>query len=259
MNTQQLFQALSVFILILLLAASCDTSTSPDDDNDQQEFSHTLNPGASNEDFLRNDRFTELLVEIQYMGDYRPTDSALNELQSFLEEHLDKSVTILEPEEIPSGDRSSYSANAIRDLEAEHRRNFSEGNTLVSYNLFVDGEFDQQQVLGIAYYNTSNAYFGETIHSVSGSPPLNPPRDKIEATVMRHEYGHLFGLVKNGTEMQVDHQENGFHCNDDECVMYATVNTADFFQNLFDDTIPNFDQLCRADIEAVQEEDDENN
>lgn len=254
MNLYSQFPAL--LFLIIFFIFSCDsqpTQVENNDDTGEPAFSHTLNPGTSGEDFLRGESFTEMVVEIQYMPGYKPTEAALDELKSFLENHTDKiSVTILEPEQIAPGGKERYSANDIRKLEEEHRRHYTEDNILASYNLFVDGEYDQQNVLGIAYFNTSNALFGKTIHEVSDSPPLTPSRAKIEATVLRHEYGHLFGLVDNGTDMQEFHQGEGPHCSEEECLMYATVNTADFFMNLFDGAIPDFGDFCLADIQAAK-------
>lgn len=257
------FFRLLILIFACFIVTSCDSGPPTQVENGDngtgngtEPYSHTRNPGASAEDFLRDDQFTELLIEIQYMPGHRPLDSSLDELKVFLENHLNKiTITILEPEEIPSGEKDQYAADEVRDLEEQHRQHFTEGTTLTSYNIFVDGEFSQQNVLGIAYYNTSTAYFGETIQSVSGSPPLNPSREKIESTVLRHEYGHLLGLVNNGTDMEDDHHdvENGAHCTEQECLMYATVQTADFFQNTFDNTIPDLDDFCRADLEAAKE------
>jgi hypothetical protein len=249
--------ALTVFLFL-----SCDSQpTRVDDDNGQPGdpgngslFSHTDPPGSSAGDFLLEDDFDELIVEIQYMPGVRPSDNSLDELRVFLEDHLNKQITILEPEEIPSGNQSSYSAADVRDLESEHREHFTVNNTLASYNIFVDGEYTQENVLGIAYYNTSNAYFGETISRVSGSPPLNPSRRNIEGTVLRHEYGHLIGLVNNGVPMQENHQDNGAHCSNDECLMFASVNTSDFFNNLFDGSIPDLDDFCIADLEGFRSE-----
>jgi len=258
--TPRILLLLLTFVFALALVLSCDTQPTQvendNGDNGEEPFSHTLGPGSSAEDFLLDDRFSELIVEVQYMPGYRPLDSSLDELRDFLEEHLNKTITMLEPEEVESGGQEQYSANDIRALEEEHRQHYSEGSSLASYNLFVDGEFDQNQnVLGIAYFNTSTAYFGKKIHDVTGSPPLSPSRRQIEGTVLRHEYGHLIGLVDNGVDMQENHQENGPHCSENECIMYATVNTADFFSNLFDGSIPNLDDFCRADIEAFREND----
>jgi len=246
-----------LIITVLILTASCDSDPARSDvdpgPGNNNGFSHTENPGASAEAFLRDDDFTELLVEVQYMPGFEPTENALEELRVFLETHLNKTgVTFTEPEEIPSGGQELYSASDIRELESEHRSHFTDGNTLASYNLFVDGAYTEGNVLGIAYYNTSTAYFGETIRSASGSPPLSPSRSNIEGTVLRHEYGHLIGLVNNGVNMQEEHQENGPHCSEDDCVMYFSVNTTDFFANIFDGSIPDLDDYCEADISAIK-------
>jgi hypothetical protein len=249
--------------LMVFLFLSCDSQPTQVENGDNGDngppdngtvYSHTDAPGNAAADFLLEENFDELIVEIQYMPGARPVDESLDELRVFLENHLNKQITILEPEEIPSGNQESYSAADVRDLEAEHRQHFTVNSTLASYNIFVDGEYTQENVLGIAYYNTSNAYFGETISRVSGSPPFNPSRRNIEGTVLRHEYGHLIGLVNNGVPMEEHHQENGAHCSDEECVMFASVNTSDFFHNLFDGSIPDLDDFCLADIEGFRSE-----
>lgn len=251
-------------VLSIVIFLSCDSQPTQvehdnDGDNDPPDngavYSHTDPPGEAAADFLLEEHFNELIIEIQYMADARPTDNSLEDLRDFLEAHLNKPVTILDPVEIPSGNKESYSANDVRNLESEHRQHFTEGETLSTYNIFVDGEYEQENVLGIAYYNTSNAYFGETIRRVSGSPPFNPSRRSIEGTVLRHEYGHLIGLVDNGVSMEEHHQENGAHCSEEECVMYATVNTTDFFlNNLIDSSLPDLDDFCLADIQAFRSE-----
>lgn len=92
-------------------------------------------------------------------------------------------------------------------MEKEHREHFTEGTTLASYIIFLDGEFSTSNVLGIAYYNTSTAYFHETIDRISGGLG-QPSRTKIESTVFAHEFGHLMGLLNNGTDTQDDHHDS---------------------------------------------------
>jgi hypothetical protein len=255
MNFRYLF--FSLFGLIILFL-SCDNGTvtdaGPDNGDDSGfTFDHERNPGSSAEDFLRDDDFGELVVQIQYMEGYRPEDSALDNLETFLEERLHKSsVTILTPEEIPAEGMESYSASDVRDLEEEHRTEFTEENRLTAYFIVLDGEFEEGNVLGIAHYNTSMALFGKTIADVSGGVG-QPSRSVIETTVMKHEAGHVMGLVNNGVEMQESHQdeENGFHCDDNQCLMYHAVNTTDFFANLFGGDIPELDEYCIADLQAA--------
>lgn len=241
-----------VSFLTLSLFSCSDQSTGPDDDI--PKFSHRLNPGQSSAEFVSDERFKTLTVEIDYMEGFRPTTAALTNLQNFLSSHLDKqSITILEPTQIPALNEGSYSANRVRALEDKHRDNFSKGENLVAYFIFLDGEFQQGSIVGIAYYNTSMALFGKTIHDVSGGV-LQPSRDKVEATIMNHEFGHLLGLVNIGTDMQEPHEDGDHpgHCINNECLMYWAIETRDFFANIFDNTVPELDAFCVADLNALR-------
>jgi len=227
--------------------------TDPDPDP-PFSFNSELNPGDSAVDFLSSDDFDQLVVEIQYMEGYRPTDEAISRLKSFLEERLNKnSITMMDPAVIPAGGQNAYSASQIRDLEEEHRTVYPEEGILSAYFIFVDGEWDvSDNVLGIVYYNTSMALFGEKIDEASGGL-FQHGRDKIEATVMLHEFGHIIGLVNNGVDMQNNHQdeEHRKHCDESTCLMYYSVRTTDFFANVFEGTIPELDEACVDDLRAA--------
>jgi hypothetical protein len=261
------YRVLFTFFLTLIIAFtfySCDSGTVTDatdpngsggngGGNGQFSFNHEQNPGTSALEFLKDDDFQDLVVQIQYMEGNAPTGQAIQYLEEFLEERLHKSsITILEPEMIPAAGQSSYTAAEVRDLEREHRSEFTEEGLLAAYFIILDGEFDQGNVLGIAHFNTSMALFGETIRSASGGVG-QPSRSTVETIVMQHEVGHIIGLVNNGVEMQSDHQdeENGKHCDVEECLMYFAVRTTDFFANLFGGTIPELDEQCIADLQAA--------
>ncbi|MCC5913569.1 MAG: hypothetical protein JJU46_04265 [Balneolaceae bacterium] len=187
------------------------------------------------------------------MSGAEPTSESLSNLREFLEERLNKSsVDILDPKEIPPSGQESYTTDEIRDLEHEHRESYSEDGTLVLYAMIVDGEFSNGNVLGIAYYNTSMAIFSETVGSVSGGIG-QPSQATVESIVLLHEAGHLMGLVNNGVEPQSDHhdEENGAHCDVEECLMYFAVRTTDFFANLFGGSIPELDEFCIEDLQAA--------
>jgi len=250
----------TVFTILCLFIYSCGndtTATGSDDDpvNEDPSFSfnHEQNPGQSALDLLRDDTFDELVLEVDYMEGFRPTDRSLDSLKSFLERRLNKTaITILEPTEIPASGQDSYTAAEIRDLEREHRDSFSREGVLSTYFIVADGEFTQATVLGIAHFNTSMAFFGKTINDASGG--INQPtRNTIETIVMRHEFGHIMGLVNNGIDMQQNHQdtENGSHCTVEGCLMYFSVRTTDFFTNLFGGDIPELEHFCREDIAAA--------
>jgi hypothetical protein len=248
------FTTLLVTTILLFSFFSCsDQSTGPDDDT--IAFSHRLGPGQSAAHFVSDERFKTLTVEIDYMQGYRPTNAALTNLHNFLSTHLDKqTITILEPTQIPALNEGSYSANRVRDLEEQHRSHYSEGENLVAYFLFLDGEFQQGSVVGIAYYNTSMALFGKTIHDISDGI-TQPSRDKVESTIMHHEFGHILGLVNIGADMQEPHEDADHpgHCTNNQCLMYWAIETRDFFANIFDNTVPELDAFCVADLNALRQ------
>lgn len=258
------FLSLLMILTGAVLLSACSDATNPtgpgDDDPNGSgggtttEFDSQAPPGDSARAFLDDRQFTVLRVEVDYMEGYPPTGDGLDSLKVTLDARLSKSsVELRSPNSIPAAGQNDYSADEIRDLEEQHRDHYTraESDTLWAYMLVVDGEFTEANVLGIAYYNTSMAFFGETIEEVSQGVGA-PRRYKVEGTVFRHEFGHNFGLVNNGIPMQEDHHdaENGAHCDKEQCVMYYTVRTTDFFSNLFDGTIPEFEQFCREDMRA---------
>lgn len=264
-QTSPRYSILFIITVSLLLIHCSDSATSVDPGSDNGngsnpdpdppiEFDHSRAPGASAEAFITSRTFDQLTIEIQYMPGAKPNEASISNLQDFLELHLEKaSVTLLEPQEIESGQQESYTADDVRNIEEDNREEYTDENTLAAYVLFLDGEFESGSVLGIAYYNTSTAYFGDTIKRISGGLG-QPSRTTIESTVFAHEFGHLMGLVNNGTEVQADHHdsENGAHCTVEECLMYFQVETTDFFANLFDGSILELDDFCLADIDAVK-------
>lgn len=248
---------IAISSLAFLTYTCSDSTTGPGENEPAVEFNSQAAPGDSAQSFLSNNQFEELNLEIDYMPGYEPTQQALDSLKSFLEKHLNKSeINIESPTRIESGGQNAYSAEDIRDLEKKHRDNYTSyenpgSETLWAYFMFVDGEFTQQNVLGIAYFNTSMAFFGPPIHDNSGGIG-QADRYKLEATVFNHEFGHNMGLVANGSPMQENHQdsENGHHCTDDNCLMYYAVRTTDYTSILVDSPIPDLLEYCQADIEA---------
>lgn len=254
MNLFRKFGLLLLSCALLFVITSCSDSTDSDTDAPPAEFNNKTAPGDSAQSFLEGDQYTSLQVEIDYMPGHKPTQEGLNNLQSFLEERLNKqSISLSTPTEITPESQSTYSANDIRALEEEYRDNYTEagGNKLHVYFLVVDGEYSSNSnVLGIAYWNTSVAFFGQTIENVSGTPPAAPSEEKVESIVFRHEFGHNMGLVGNGTPTQSDHKtSSSAHCTEDGCLMEPSVETANFFEN-FSGEIPSLGEYCIEDLQA---------
>jgi len=251
--------------LLLYGCSDSSTPTSPgddppdppdgsDDDGTTVQFDSEAPPGDSARSFLDDRRFTVLSLEVDYMEGYEPTSEALDSLKTALNRHLNKSsIHIPSPTQIPAEGQSSYSDDEIRSLEEQYRDHYTraESDTIWAHFLVVDGKYSTENVVGIAYFNTSMAFFGQTIDEISGGV-TQPSREKVEATVFRHEFGHNLGLVNNGIPPQQDHhdEENGAHCTQDQCVMYHAIETTDYFANVFDGTIPTFEQFCTEDMAA---------
>ncbi|HEX6981605.1 MAG TPA: hypothetical protein VF181_02485 [Balneolaceae bacterium] len=251
-----LFNRPGFFLIIcslVFLTYTCTDSTRPSsDDHSENRLNSKAAPGSSAELYLQGDQYTALRVEIDYMPGHKPTRTGLDSLETFLERRLNKQTISFELTEISSGGKDVYTIGDIRSLEDKHRNNFTGAGDeiLHSYFLMVDGEYEQSSVIGVAYWNTSLAVFGKTIEDISSGLGA-PPEDKIEGTVFRHEFGHLMGLVGNGTPIQSNHKTSGSaHCTNDGCLMNPAVETANFFANIFDGDIPDLDQFCVEDLQA---------
>ncbi len=236
-------------------ACSSDASspTGPDPDPPPGgAYDHTLAPGASAHDILSAESYDSLVVQVQYVEGFRPTDQGLQSLRDFLTARVHKPKGIsIELEAIQVQAQATYSADDIRALEDQHRDVFTEGSTLALYVLFVDGEYaEAANVLGIAYRNTSMAIFQEKIEANTGGL-TQPSQSMVEGVVLSHEVGHVLGLVDNGSPMQTEHRDepNGHHCDDETCLMYYAVRTTDFLANLTGDG-PELDADCLDDLQA---------
>lgn len=251
---------IALFFLMVLTSLFLGCTENPEQSggggSNDLEYDHERPPGASANDLLSDSSFSEMIVEIDYMPGQAPSPRAIDSLKAFLETRLNKSaITILEPTQVSSGGQNTYSASDIREIEQRNRGVYSEENLLATYILITDGYYTQSSVLGLAYNNTSTAYFGAAFADASaGFGGLSDYQ--VEAISFRHEFGHLFGLVNiegSGTEMQTDHQDeqNGHHCDNDNCLMYYAMEQSDIIQQMFnEETIPALDNNCRADLQA---------
>lgn len=222
-------------------------------ENNQLSQDNNSSVGTSSNAFLSDEYYEKLTIEVLYMSGYKPTETALNNMRSFLIEHLNKPAGVeVVTQEIPSGEEDSYSTNVIMNIETQHREMYNANETIAASLIIVNGEYaENDQVLGIAYRNTSMALFGGTIEANSGGLS-QPTRTKLESTVMNHELGHLLGLVNMGTDMVDNHEdsENSKHCNDKDCLMYYASETTEVASFLIGNDIPSLDTNCKEDLVA---------
>jgi hypothetical protein len=204
--------------------------------------------GTSANDLLSSYRYHSLQIEIQYMPGYAPDASSVNNLVAFLKTRLDKpnGITITQ-EEIGASSLSVASLFNIVSIERSYRKYFT-GNDVITVYVLITNGYSNTDVLATSYWNTSFCIYGKSLNDNSGQSG-QVTKSILMTTLLEHEFGHLMGLVDQGSPMQTDHKDaaNGAHCNNPNCLMYYDVE-AGFTGAL--SAVPSFDANCIADLKA---------
>jgi hypothetical protein len=216
------------------------------------------NPGQSEtnivpSDFLSDNKYKTLYIDFLYDQGNPPSAETINNLKNFLNNRLNKSGGIqIVQREFSGNGKDKISIADVEAIEKKNRSYFSKGNMLGAFVYFVNSDYSDNQgsvkVLGMAYASTSIVIFGKTIHSYSGSFG-RPSYVTLETTVAEHEFGHVMGLVNNGTSMLKQHLDASHdkHCSNTACLMYYAAETSDIVQNLLGG-VPSLDQNCIDDL-----------
>ncbi len=244
-------KTLPVILVTFILFAGCSKSgTSYVNNPNAPDYLHNRPVGASANELLASSKYSSLKIEVQYMTGFQPDAAALNHLQATLNTLLNKpgGITIV-TKEIPASANLTLNQNDVITIERNNRTAFTSGSELAIYILYTNGNYTDNNVLGIAYKNTSTVLFGKKINDNSGGLG-QASRTKLVATVAEHEVGHLLGLVDIGSPMQTAHKDvaHGNHCNNSSCLMYYASETSDIFGFLITGNIPSLDANCRADL-----------
>jgi hypothetical protein len=229
------------FILIILAFTACQKEPVVSDYDYK-----TL--GSSAHDLLSSSNYTSLQIQISYMPGFRPDLSVPNSLTLFLNTYLNKPAGIqISEQPISTSSKSTLSLNDIVAIEKRNRSIFTGGNVRAVHVLITDGYFSDNTVFATSYWNTSLCIFGKSVNDNSGGLGQKS-RINLLLTVLEHEFGHLLGLVNQGSPMQVDHRDpaNGAHCNNPDCLMYYNVENSNSGSN----SIPQLDANCMEDLKA---------
>jgi predicted Zn-dependent protease len=243
-----IFKYLPVLMMVL---TGCIKPASIKEEQLDKPF-HFRNLGESAKDLLSDDRFTALVVEIQFMTGFKPDETAVSNLKDFLYEHLHKPAGIsIVTKEIQPAQDSVLTIDEVWDIEKKNRTAFSRGKTITVYILYTNGNFIENHMLGYAYRNTSVVLFGRNIHENSNKL-RRPSRTYVETRVLQHELGHLLGLVNTGSPLQSGHNdaEHGKHCINKQCVMYHITDTEDVTSFVLNKEMPKLDKACLEDLKA---------
>lgn len=222
------------------------------------DFLSPAGPGGAGDwagEFLSDDTYRSLTIEVDAIEGHAPAQSAMDLLRQRAEERLRKPDGIeLTPDDAIPTSQARWSVEEIRSLEDRHRDLRKEGSNAVLYVLYLDGEFEGGSgVVGLAYSASSFAIFKERIQELSrDQPPLVgvTARD-VERSVVVHELGHLLGLVDNGIPMCTPHEDpdHEHHSDNNDSVMFWAVERNPFsnFVQRFDTTPPtqfDSDDIC---------------
>lgn len=254
-----------VLVVASMLLAGC---TKPLSELKERENQST-GPGQAALEIIRAAR---VVVELDLVAGSEPNADALKDFEAEVEAVLGRPVDVVKTAEVSGrGVTHAYTLREINDLELRYRDRYTSGDTAVVYMLWLDGRFENEGTLGVAYHGTSIAMFKGTIRDNSKSDAqvlptpgtLVLPREHfVERAVAVHEFGHVLGLVNNGIEMvrphemttdpvpETDYDEGEAHSSNNESVMFWAVETAEV-TNLFTngEDIPwHFDSDDRADV-----------
>lgn len=243
---------LKLLFLAAMVAGCSKSGTSYVNNPNSSDNFYNRPVGASAAELLTPGTYKSLKIEIQYMTGYAPDAGAISHLQTILGNLLNKpsGITVV-TKEIPASSSLVLSVNDVIAVEKNNRTAFTTGDQLAVYVLYTNGNYTDDNVLGVAYKNTSVVLFGKKIFDNSGAIG-QASRTKLEATVAEHEMGHLLGLVDLGSPMQANHKDaaHGNHCNNSSCLMYYASETSDILGFLVTGNIPSFDAACKADLHA---------
>lgn len=239
------------FLILLIAFIGCKK------DDDQKAVNSPGGPvGSLSKALLSGAQYTSMRLDLYFEQNNAPTQEAVDSLEVFLSKRLSKpngiSVNLIE---IPNQSQSSYSLDELKTIESSYRNTQSGKSEITVYLFYANGDYsansNNSQTLGIAYGSSSMVVFGKTIQENTGGL-TQPSTALVEQSVMKHEVGHILGLVNLGAPMQTNHQdtEHGKHCINENCLMYWATETGNFISNLTGSSPPQLDANCIADLRA---------
>src|SRR6185437_9643293 len=105
--------------------------------------SETIDNQVTPIDFLSQGKYTNLIIEINYVSGMAPTDESVNNLIAFLKQRINKpnGISVTKTQISVSTSGSSYNLNQVQDIEYANRKMLTSGSTLTAYILYLDKEY----------------------------------------------------------------------------------------------------------------------
>lgn len=229
------FRLLLLFCSLLILSSckSDDNSDTTDDTAEDFKAENRKALGLSAGDILSSGTYPKMVVEFVYSEGFRPRQETLDFFSDFLNERVFKpggitfTETVIDP---PPG--APYNSQEIRDIEDANRTLYTTDDTIAIYVFFSNGSaFGDTQTgftLGSAYQNTSMVVYEKTLRDIALN---NTDFDlgALEDTTLRHEFGHILGLVNiQQDDIHDTHEDldNLKHDVLDTCLMFFQAQSA---------------------------------
>lgn len=251
-------------LLILFIALSCANSCTavlaipPDTDSLLDPIPNSpRNPSAiHSNDYLSERNFPALLVEIDYVSGYVPSEFALLGLKQTLEKYCAKpdGIKIVLDDEIPSPDSWTGTENEITILTEKYKSLPVQPGTARAYIIYVPYITFAQSKWGElwGYSYPARGFVCVSSNRIQSSAFMHMTADKIEKRVLIHEFGHLLGLVSNPS-----HQTMVDHCVKLDCVMckdFDRVFMANFVEIVLTGNTPDdYCDECRKDLDKYRQ------
>ena len=187
-------------------------------------------PGGLTLACLSDDKYTSMVVEIDYEAGYMPEQSSTDLLKTRLEQVCDKPQGIeVFLTETNFDHEGQWSASDVREKGWNEKSNNPQSDsTLYWQAIFPSGQYANDGVLGVAVDASTIAIFGEAVDDAEGPIFNRPSAEEIENSVLVHEFGHLLGLVNLVYQSPVEHEdeEHKGHSNNEDSVMYWAIESA---------------------------------
>jgi hypothetical protein len=226
-------------------------------------FGGGLPPSAAERpaDYIRNTGFHTLKIELDLQSGLAPRAGAADQLIDALSGVVDKpgGIVIVEDEsDLPAADDGIWTFGELQALAGE-RVGIEESDGEISlHTMWLGGEYEQSNVVGVAWGNRHLAMFGERIDSACNGLLIGALTCSLaEATIWTHEVGHVIGLVDRGTPMVNDHKDPDHPAHDvsRESVMYWAYDGTDFTElvtALTGESVIPWGEECERDLAAVR-------
>ncbi|MCM2277281.1 MAG: hypothetical protein NDJ89_04340 [Oligoflexia bacterium] len=255
----------SLLFIALTLTAACGAVTNDYSRKrlrgDKGVYQPGMRVGFSAGELLRTSHFDRVVVEIQSVRGFAPSQEAVNLTQRFLERHLKRSpgqIQIHASDSIPVaslGGKTRFTLSDVRFIESRYRRRYTQKGTLTIYLLFLNGssadDHGEFKMLGQAHSNTSIVIYENTILEKVAENP-NASRPVAEATIIAHELGHVLGLVNIDRRSGTGHEDplHANHCDDPRCLMHFTAENTLFVSPT--GAVPELTESCLRELEELR-------